>query len=122
RDGRRGGPRGRRAAMTPRFFIERPVLSWVIALTILLAGVLALRALPIEQYPSIAPPSLTIDAIYPGADASVVEENVTQVIEQALNGVEGFQYMSSSSRSDGATIVVTFEPGTDIDVAQMDVQ
>ena len=108
--------------MTPRFFIERPVLSWVIALTILLAGVLALRALPIEQYPSIAPPSLTIDAIYPGADASVVEENVTQVIEQALNGVEGFQYMSSSSRSDGATIVVTFEPGTDIDVAQMDVQ
>ena len=108
--------------MTPRFFIERPVLSWVIALTILLAGLLALRALPIEQYPSIAPPSLTIEVSYPGADATVVAENVTQVVEQALNGVEGFQYMSSSSRSDGATITVTFEPGTDIDVAQMDVQ
>src|SRR5690554_1433763 len=108
--------------MTPRFFIERPVLSWVIALTILLAGVLALRALPIEQYPSIAPPALQISVTYPGADATVVAENVTQVVEQALNGVEGFQYMSSSSRSDGATITVTFEPGTDIDVAQMDVQ
>src|SRR5690606_7044559 len=109
-------------AMTPRFFIDRPVLSWVIALTILLAGVLALRALPIEQYPSIAPPSLSIEVVYPGADATVVAENVTQVIEQQLNGVEGFQYMSSTSRSDGAEIAVTFEPGTDIDVAQMDVQ
>lgn len=108
--------------MTPRLFIERPVLSWVIALTILLAGLLALRALPIEQYPTIAPPSVTINATYPGADASVVAENVTQVIEQELNGVEGFQYMSSSSRTGGAEIVVTFESGTDIDVAQMDVQ
>ncbi|MFO7287021.1 MAG: multidrug efflux RND transporter permease subunit [Gammaproteobacteria bacterium] len=108
--------------MTTRFFIDRPVLSWVIALTILLAGTLSLRALPIEQYPSIAPPSLSIEVVYPGADATVVAENVTQVIEQQLNGVDGFQYMSSTSRSDGATISVTFEPGTDIDVAQMDVQ
>ncbi len=108
--------------MTPRIFIDRPVLSWVVALTILLAGTLALRALPIEQYPSIAPPSLSIEVVYPGADATVVAENVTQVIEQQLNGVEGFQYMSSTSRSDGASIAVTFEPGTDIDAAQMDVQ
>src|SRR5690606_10480236 len=115
-------PAGRNEPMTPRFFIERPVLLWVIALTILLAGVLALRALPIEQYPSIAPPALQITVTYPGADATVVAENVTQVVEQALNGVEGFQYMTSSSRLDGATIGVTFEPGTDIDVAQMDVQ
>src|SRR5690606_26154399 len=113
---------GARRAVIPRYFIDRPVFAWVIALTILLAGLLALRALPIEQYPSIAPPALTIEVSYPGADASVVEENVTQVVEQTLNGVEGFQYMSSSSRSDGATIAVTFEPGTDIDVAQMDVQ
>ncbi|HEX6994479.1 MAG TPA: multidrug efflux RND transporter permease subunit [Gammaproteobacteria bacterium] len=109
--------------MTPHFFIDRPVFAWVIALTILLAGVLALRALPIEQYPSIAPPSLTIEVTYPGADASVLETNVTQVIEQELNGVEGFLYMSSTSRSSGtASIDVTFEAGTDIDVAQMDVQ
>ena len=109
--------------MTPRFFIDRPVFSWVIALTIILAGVLALRALPIEQYPSIAPPSLTISAVYPGADAATLASNVTQVMEQQLNGVEGFQYMSSSSRSNGsASITVTFVPGTDIDAALMDVQ
>ncbi len=109
--------------MIPRYFIDRPVFAWVIALTILLAGLLALRALPIEQYPSIAPPSLTIEVTYPGADASVLETNVTQVIEQELNGVEGFLYMSSTSRSSGtASIDVTFESGTDIDVAQMEVQ
>ncbi len=109
--------------MTPRFFIDRPVFAWVIALTILLAGILSLRALPIEQYPSIAPPSLTINVTYPGADASVLETNVTQVIEQELNGVDGFLYMSSTSRSSGtASIEVTFEAGTDIDIAQMDVQ
>jgi multidrug efflux pump len=109
--------------MTPRFFIDRPVFSWVIALAILLAGVMALRALPIEQYPTIAPPSLTIGVIYPGADATVLATNVTQVIEQELNGVEGFLYMTSSSQSNGsASITVTFDTGTDIDAAQMDVQ
>lgn len=109
--------------MTSRFFIDRPVFSWVIALAILLAGVIALGALPIEQYPQIAPPSLTIGVVYPGADATVLATNVTQVIEQELNGVEGFQYMSSSSQSNGsASITVTFVPGTDIDAAQMDVQ
>ncbi|HEX7980184.1 MAG TPA: efflux RND transporter permease subunit, partial [Gemmatimonadaceae bacterium] len=109
--------------MTPRFFIDRPVFSWVIALTILFAGGMALRSLPIEQYPTIAPPSLTISAVYPGADASVMATNVTQPIEQELNGVEGFQYMSSSSLSNGtASITVTFRSGTDINVALVDVQ
>ncbi|MGK9064545.1 multidrug efflux RND transporter permease subunit [Stutzerimonas chloritidismutans] len=109
--------------MTPAFFIRRPVFSWVIALGILLGGVLALRSLPVEQYPSIAPPTLRISVTYPGADASVLETNVTQVIEQELNGVEGFLYMDSSSRSNGsASIELTFEAGTDIDIAQMEVQ
>ncbi len=109
--------------MSPRFFIDRPVFSWVIALAILFAGFLALRSLPIEQYPTIAPPSLTISATYPGADASVLSTNVTQVIEQELNGVEGFLYMSSASQSNGtASISVTFRSGTDINVALMDVQ
>ncbi|PYP79845.1 MAG: hydrophobe/amphiphile efflux-1 family RND transporter [Gemmatimonadetes bacterium] len=109
--------------MSPRFFIDRPVFSWVIALAILFAGFLAMRSLPIEQYPTIAPPSLTISAFYPGADASVLANNVTQPIEQELNGVEGFQYMSSSSQSNGtASIAVTFRTGTDINVALVDVQ
>src|SRR5690606_31126827 len=89
----------------------------------MLAGVLALRSLPIEQYPDIAPPSLSINVTYPGADATTLETNVTQVIEQELNGVDGFLYMSSTSQSNGAaSITVTFTSGTDIDVAQMDVQ
>jgi len=107
----------------PRFFIDRPIFAWVIAIGIVLGGILALRALPIEQYPSIAPPSLTISTTYPGADAATLEKNVTSVIEQELNGVEGFLYMSSTSQSDGsASITVTFRSGTDIDTAQMEVQ
>ena len=109
--------------MGSHFFIKRPVFAWVVALIITLGGVLALGALPVEQYPTIAPPSLTISVTYPGADASVLETNVTQVIEQELNGVEGFLYMNATSRSNGrASIQVTFQSGTDIDVAQMDVQ
>jgi multidrug efflux pump len=109
--------------MTPRFFIDRPVFAWVIALSILLAGVIALGSLPVEQYPNIAPPSLTVRATYPGADAAVVENNVTQVIEQELNGVEGFLYMTASSQANGtASITVTFDASTDIDTAQMNVQ
>ncbi len=88
--------------MSPRFFIDRPIFSWVIALAIILAGGLALRSLPIEQYPSIAPPSLSIDVVYPGADASVLATNVTQVMEQELNGVEGFLYMTKSKTGCGA--------------------
>ena len=106
-----------------RFFIDRPIFAWVVALGILLAGVIALRALPIEQYPEVAPPSLTISVVYPGADAQTLEQNVTQVIEQQLNGVEGFLYMASSSASNGtASITLTFEAGTDIDIAQTEVQ
>ncbi|HEX6598967.1 MAG TPA: efflux RND transporter permease subunit [Gemmatimonadaceae bacterium] len=109
--------------MSSRFFIDRPVFSWVIALAIVFAGFIALRSLPIEQYPTITPPSLTISAAYPGADASVLATNVTQVIEQELNGVEGFLYMSSSSQSNGTvSITVTFRSGTDINVALMEVQ
>lgn len=109
--------------MTPRFFIDRPIFSWVIAIGILLAGIIALRSLPVEQYPSVAPPSLTISVTYPGADAGTLEQNVTQVIEQELNGVEGFLYMASTSESNGtASITLTFEAGTDIDNAQMEVQ
>ena len=106
-----------------RYFIDRPIFAWVISLGIVLAGLLALRALPIEQYPEVAPPSLSISVAYPGADAETLEQNVTQVIEQSLNGVEGFLYMDSSSTSTGAaTITLTFEAGTDIDIAQTEVQ
>jgi multidrug efflux pump len=95
----------------------------VIAIGIALAGLLALRTLPIEQYPSVAPPSVTISVVYPGADAATLEQNVTSIIEQEMNGVEGFLYMASSSASNGAaSITVTFESGTDIDIAQVDVQ
>ena len=109
--------------MTPRFFIDRPIFSWVIAIGILLAGIIALRGLPVEQYPSVAPPSLTISVTYPGADAGTLEQNVTQVIEQELNGVEGFLYMASTSESNGtASITLTYEAGTNIDDAQLEVQ
>ena len=109
--------------MFSRFFIDRPIFAWVIALAILLAGGLALRTLPIEQYPDVAPPSLQISVIYPGADAATLAQNVTQVIEQELNGVEGYLYMSSTSRSNGtAQITLTFEAGTNIDTAQVNVQ
>lgn len=109
--------------MKATYFVDRPVLAWVIALALLFAGLLAVRDLPIEQYPSIAPPTLTISVDYPGADASVLETNVTQVIEQEMSGVEGVLYMQSSSRSNGsASVRMTFDSGADIDIAQMDVQ
>jgi multidrug efflux pump len=109
--------------MIPRFFIDRPVFAWVIALGIALAGLMALRTLPVEQYPSVAPPSLTISVTYPGADAATIEQNVTQVIEQQINGVEGLLYMSSKSLSNGtASITVTFKTGTNPDMAQVEVQ
>jgi len=107
----------------PRFFIDRPVFAWVIAIVIMLAGALSILQLPIEQYPSIAPPSVKVTASYPGASAQTVESAVTQVIEQQMNGIDHLRYMSSNSDSSGsATITLTFEPEADSDIAQVQVQ
>lgn len=105
-----------------RFFIDRPIFAWVIALLILLGGVLSVRQLPVAQYPNIAPPSIAVTATYPGASARTLEETVTAVIEQELNGIEGLLYMSSNSSSDGsATITAYFASGTNVDVALVEV-
>ncbi|MCC9623894.1 efflux RND transporter permease subunit [Thalassospira sp. MA62] len=106
-----------------KFFIDRPVFAWVIALVIMLAGGLSLWQLPVEQYPSIAPPSVEISATYPGASADTVENSVTQVIEQQMNGLDYLRYMSSTSSGNGqASISLTFEPEADPDIAQVQVQ
>ncbi|MES2492244.1 MAG: efflux RND transporter permease subunit [Pseudomonadota bacterium] len=106
-----------------RFFIDRPIFAWVIAIILMLAGVLALRTLPVAQFPSIAPPSVSITAVYPGADARTLENTTTQVIEQQLKGIDNLRYFSSSSSSSGSvTITLTFEQGTDPDIAQVQVQ
>ncbi|HTT81988.1 MAG TPA: efflux RND transporter permease subunit [Rhizomicrobium sp.] len=106
-----------------RFFIDRPVFAWVIAIVIMLLGVLAIKLLPVEQYPDIAPPSVNISATYPGASAQTVENNVTQVIEQQLTGIDNLLYFSSTSDSSGdATITATFASGTNPDIAQVQVQ
>ncbi|GMG93140.1 efflux RND transporter permease subunit [Cupriavidus metallidurans] len=105
------------------FFIERPIFAWVIALVIMLAGVLSIRSLPINQYPAIAPPTIAISVTYPGASAQTVQDTVVQVIEQQLNGLDRLRYISSESNSDGSmTITVTFEQGTNPDIAQVQVQ
>jgi multidrug efflux pump len=106
-----------------RFFIERPIFAWVVAIVIMLAGVLALRTLPVSQYPQIAPTTVQISANYPGADAQTVENSVTKVIEQGMTGVDNLQYMTATSTSTGnATITLTFTNAADPDVAQMQVQ
>ncbi len=106
-----------------RFFIDRPIFAWVIAIVIMLAGGLAILRLPIAQYPTIAPPAIAITANYPGASAKIVENSVTQVIEQNMTGVDNLLYMSSTSDSTGSvTITVTFNAGTDADIAQVQVQ
>ncbi|OYW14766.1 MAG: multidrug efflux RND transporter permease subunit [Hydrogenophilales bacterium 12-64-6] len=106
-----------------RFFIDRPVFAWVIAILIMLAGALSITSLPIAQYPSIAPPTIAIIATYPGASAKTLEDTVTQVIEQRLNGIDHLRYIESASTSDGtATITVTFDGGTNPDTAQVQVQ
>jgi multidrug efflux pump len=109
--------------MLAKFFIDRPIFAWVIALSISLAGLLTVQSLPVEQYPTIAPPSVSINVAYPGADAATIEENVTSIIEQEMNGVENFLYMSSTSAANGtASVTVTFQSGTDVKLAQIDVQ
>ena len=106
-----------------KFFIDRPVFAWVVALVIMLAGGLSLWQLPVEQYPSIAPPSVEISATYPGASAQTVENTVTQVIEQQMNGLDYLRYMSSTSSGNGqASITLTFEPEANADIAQVQVQ
>ena len=105
-----------------RFFIDRPVFAWVLAIITMMAGVLAIQSLPIEQYPKVAPPSVTISASYPGASAETVENSVTQIIEQNLSGIDNLRYFSSSSANSSMSITLTFEPGTDPDIAQVQTQ
>lgn len=106
-----------------RFFIHRPIFAWVIALFLIIAGLISLRLLPVAQYPNIAPPSINITVVYPGASAKTLDETVVSVIENELNGAEGMIYISSVSQVNGvAEISVTFEPGTDPDMAQVDLQ
>jgi multidrug efflux pump len=106
-----------------RFFIDRPVFAWVIAIAIMLAGALSIITLPVMQYPTIAPPAVNISAFYPGASAAALQNSVTQVIEQQLTGLDNLLYFSSSSSSSGGvSISATFAPGTDPDIAQVQVQ
>jgi len=106
-----------------RFFINRPIFAWVIAIMVMLAGLLAIKTLPVSQYPPIAPPQITINAVYPGASAQTVQDTVTQVIEQKLNGIDNLIYMSSTSDSAGAVAInLTFKAGTDPNIAQVQVQ
>ncbi|QMI03707.1 efflux RND transporter permease subunit [Citrobacter sp. RHB25-C09] len=105
------------------FFIRRPIFAWVLAIILMLAGALAIMQLPVAQYPTIAPPAVSISANYPGADAQTVQDTVTQVIEQNMNGIDNLMYMSSTSDSAGSvTITLTFQSGTDPDIAQVQVQ
>lgn len=106
-----------------RFFIDRPIFAWVIAIVIMLAGALAIRSLPINQYPDIAPPAIQISGMYPGASAQTVQDTVVQVVEQQLNGLDNLRYISSASNADGSfTITATFNQGADPDIAQVQTQ
>ena len=109
--------------MFSKFFIERPIFATVLALLIIVAGLVTLRMLPVEQYPNITPPTVQVNAVYPGANAETVAQTVGIPIEQQVNGVEGMMYMSSTSSASGAySLTVTFEVGTDIDMATVMVQ
>ncbi|WP_443751174.1 efflux RND transporter permease subunit [Asticcacaulis solisilvae] len=107
--------------MLSRFFIDRPIFAWVIAIVIMLAGVLSILILPVEQYPRIALPQVTVNATYPGASAKIVEDSVTQVIEQNMTGLDHLKYMTSNSSSGQASVTLVFEAGTDPDFAQVQV-
>jgi len=107
----------------PRFFINRPIFAWVIAIMVMLGGLLAIKTLPVSQYPPIAPPQITINAMYPGASAQTVQDTVTQVVEQKLNGIDNLIYMSSTSDSAGTVAInLNFKAGTDPNIAQVQVQ
>jgi hydrophobe/amphiphile efflux-1 (HAE1) family protein len=106
-----------------RFFIDRPIFAWVIAIVIMIAGTLSILRLPVSQYPAVAPPIISVNATYPGSSAKTLEETVTQVIEQRMSGLDGLRYISSSSDANGnASVELTFEPGTNPDIAQVQVQ
>ncbi|MEH6728623.1 MAG: efflux RND transporter permease subunit, partial [Hyphomicrobiales bacterium] len=106
-----------------RFFIDRPVFAWVISIVLMGIGILSVLSLPVSQYPQIAPPTVTVNAAYPGASAQTVANTVTQIIEQQLTGLDGMRYFSSNSTSSGtSTVTLTFETGTDPDIAQVQVQ
>src|SRR4051812_3818592 len=106
-----------------RFFIDRPIFAWVIAIVIMIAGVLSITSLPISQYPPIAPPAITINAIYPGASAQTLQDTVTQVIEQRMSGIDNLRYIESNGDSNGnVAITLTFNAGTNPDIAQVQVQ
>src|SRR5256884_8756665 len=109
--------------MFTRFFIDRPIFASVLSILVTLAGSIALFSLPIAQYPDITPPTVEVSAVYPGANARVVADTVAAPIEQQVNGVEGMMYMSSQCANDGSyTLTVTFQPGTDLNIAQVLVQ
>ena len=109
--------------MNSRFFIDRPIFAWVIALFIVVLGAAAITKLPVAQYPTVAPPAIVINATYPGASAQVMEDSVLSVIEQELNGAPGLIYMESAADASGTgTLTATFEPGTDVAIAQIEVQ
>ncbi|MHB1116025.1 efflux RND transporter permease subunit [Sideroxydans sp.] len=108
--------------MLARFFIDRPIFAWVIALVILLAGVLALRGLPVAQYPSVAPPALAVTVTYPGASAQVIEETVVSLLEQEMNGIDNLLYMESAAELGRGSITLTFQTGTDLDLASVETQ
>jgi HAE1 family hydrophobic/amphiphilic exporter-1/multidrug efflux pump len=106
-----------------RFFIERPIFAWVIAIIVMMAGAISILQLPVSQYPAIAPPQISVNAIYPGASAKTLEDTVTQVIEQRMNGLDNLRYIASSSDDAGnASVTLTFDAGTNPDVAQVQVQ
>ena len=105
------------------FFISRPVFSWVLAIVAMLAGIMAIFVLPVQRYPSVAPPAVEIQASYPGASADTVSNTVVQVIEQEMTGLDNLLYMGSTADSSGqATVTLTFAAGTDPDIAQVQVQ
>src|SRR5690349_11542203 len=106
-----------------RFFIDRPIFAWVITLFLIVLGTVAVRQLPVAQFPTVAPPSIVLTATYPGASAQTLEESVIAVIEQEMNGSPGLIYMESVSQASGVgTLTLTFESGTNPDLAQVDVQ
>ena len=105
-----------------RFFIHRPIFAWVIAILIVLIGVIALKKLPVAQYPQVAPPQIAFNVTYPGASAQVIEDTVIKLIEQEMNGIEHLLYMEASSELGAGTLTLTFEPGTNVDISSVEAQ